>query len=91
MLHAGPTLLAASLNSHYHILGYRKLIRSTTRGCLTCQKLAGRPSSQLMGQLPIERLTPGPVFDKIGIDFAGPTFYKIHLCEEDCACQNFRK
>jgi len=25
-----------------------------------------------MGQLPIERLTPGPVFDKVGIDFAGP-------------------
>ena len=25
-----------------------------------------------MGQLLIERLTPGPVFDKVGIDFAGP-------------------
>ena len=26
----------------------------------------------MTGQLPIERLTPGRVFDKIGIDFAGP-------------------
>ena len=25
-----------------------------------------------MGQLPIERLTPGPVFNKVGINFAGP-------------------
>ena len=25
-----------------------------------------------MGQLPLERLTPGPVFDTVGIDYAGP-------------------
>ena len=72
LLHAGPTLLTASLASHYHILGYRKLVRSTTRGCVTCRKLSAKPSSQLMGQFPLERLTPGPVFDTVGIDFAGP-------------------
>ena len=26
----------------------------------------------MLGQLPIERLTPGPVFDKVGVDYAGP-------------------
>jgi len=72
LLHAGPTLLTASLASRYHILSCRKLVRSTTRGCVTCRRLSAKPSSQLMGQLPIERLTPGPVFDKVGIDFAGP-------------------
>ena len=72
LLHAGPTLLMASLNNRYHILGCRKIIRSITRGCVTCRKLTIRPSPQMIGQLPIERLTPGPVFDKIGIDFAGP-------------------
>ena len=30
----------------------------------------------MTGQLPIERLTPGLVFDKIGIDFAGPVQIK---------------
>ena len=30
----------------------------------------------MTGQLPIERLTPGPVFDSIGIDFAGPVQVK---------------
>ena len=72
LLHAGPTLLTASLVSNYHILSGKKLIRSITRGCVTCRRLSAKPSSQLMGQLPIERLTPGPVFDKVGVDFAGP-------------------
>lgn len=70
--HAGPTLLTASLSSRYHILSCRKLVRSITRGCVTCRKQSAKPSSQLMGQLPIKRLTPGPVFDKVGVDFAGP-------------------
>ena len=44
-----------------------------------------------MGQLPIERITPGPVFDKVGIDYAGsvlikrghvrrPTVIKAYVC-----------
>ena len=70
--HAGPTFLSASLNSHYYILGFRKLVRSIIRGCVICRKLSAKPSSQLRGQLPIERLTPGPVFNKVGINFAGP-------------------
>ena len=72
LLHAGPTLLTASLVSNYHILSGKKLIRSITRGCVTCRRLSAKLSSQLMGQLPIERLTPGPVFDKVGVDFSGP-------------------
>ena len=31
LLHAGPTLLTASLNPRYHILGCRKLVQSITR------------------------------------------------------------
>ena len=45
----------------------------------------------MIGQLPAERLTPGPVFDKVGIDFAGliqvkyahvrkPVIVKAHIC-----------
>ena len=30
----------------------------------------------MMGKLPIEHITPGPVFDKVGIDFAGPIYIK---------------
>ena len=30
----------------------------------------------MLGQLPIERVTPGPVFDKVGVDYAGPVLIK---------------
>ena len=30
----------------------------------------------MLGQLPIERVTPGPVFDKVGVDYAGPVLVK---------------
>ena len=76
LLHAGPTLLAASLARRYHIVGGRKVIRSITRACITCRRDAARPRPQKLGQLPIERVTPGPVFDKVGVDYAGPILIK---------------
>ena len=30
----------------------------------------------MLGQLPIERTTPGPVFERVGIDYAGPFYIK---------------
>lgn len=31
----------------------------------------------MLGQLPVERVTPGPVFDKVGVHFAGPINVKF--------------
>ena len=50
-----------------------------------------QPQPQMLGQLPIERVTPDPVFDKVGVDYAGPvlikygyvrkpTFVKVYVC-----------
>ena len=76
LLHAGPTLLASSLNRRYHIIGGYKVIRSVTRKCVTCRKYSAKPLPQMLGQLPPERITPGSVFDKVGIDYAGPVLIK---------------
>ncbi|XP_064386059.1 uncharacterized protein LOC135334711 [Halichondria panicea] len=76
LLHAGPTLLEASLSRRYHIVGGRKLIRSIARKCLTCRRYTARPKPQMLGQLPVERITPGSVFDNVGVDYAGPVLIK---------------
>ena len=76
LLHAGPTLLSTSLCRCYHITGCRKTLRSITRGCITCRHTSARPQPQMLGQLPIERITPRPVFDQTGVDYAGPVYIK---------------
>ncbi len=58
LLHAGPTLLSASLSRHYHIVGGRKVVRSVARKCIICRRYTARPKPQM---LPIERITPGSV------------------------------
>ncbi len=43
LLHAGPTLLIASLNRRYHIVGGSKTVRSIVRKCVVCRKLSAKP------------------------------------------------
>ena len=54
------------------------MIRSVARKCITCRRYSAWPTPQMLGQLPIERITPNPgsVFDKVGIDYAGPVLIK---------------
>ena len=75
-MHAGPTLLTASLNRCYYIVGCRKIVRSITRGCITCRRSTARPKPQLLGQIPTERITPDLVFNRVGLDYAGPFILK---------------
>ena len=76
LLHAGPSLLTASLSSRFHIVRGRSLIRSITRSCVICRRSA-KPRPPLMGQLPPERVTPDIVFSRVGIDYAGPILTKL--------------
>lgn len=73
LLHAGPTLVASSLGRRFHIIGHRKAIRTLTRACVTCRRMTVKPQPQLMGQLPLERVTPGMVFERVGVDYADPS------------------
>ena len=77
LLHAGQTLLSCSLHRRYHITGGRKAIRSVTRACVTCRRVAAKPQTQMMGQVPTERVTPDLVFSRVGVDYAGPLQLKL--------------
>ena len=75
-LHAGPTLLISSLCLRFHIINLRKTARSITRQCVTCRRHVGETLTQLRGQLPPEQVTPGTVFENVGVDYAGPVLIK---------------
>ena len=72
LLHGGPTLIAASLGRHIHIVGCQRVVCSVTRACVIYRRLAAKPRPQMLGQLPADCLTPGPVFERVGVDYAGP-------------------
>ena len=76
LLHAGAQLVTSMLSRSFHIIGHRKLIFSITRGCITCRRHAVKPKPQILGQLPMECVTPDSVFDRIGVDYAGPIYVK---------------
>ncbi|GFX75458.1 integrase catalytic domain-containing protein [Trichonephila clavipes] len=48
-----------------------QLSKKELRNCIDCFKLVAKPVSQMMGDLPIERINPCRAFEKVGIDFAG--------------------
>ena len=72
LMHAGPTLVSASLFRRFRILGGRRVIRNVTSKCVTCRKVAAKPRPQIHGQLSANRVNPGSIFDCVGIDYAGP-------------------
>ena len=76
LLHAGPRLLMSSINRCFHVIGLHKTVRSITRACITCRRINVRPQPQMLGQLPMERVTPDSVFDRVGVDYAGPVYVK---------------
>ncbi len=76
LLHAGPTLVRASLGRRFHVMGARKAIRSITHSCVTCRRSSVKPRPQMLGQLPSDRLMPGSVFERVGVDYAGPLMIK---------------
>ena len=77
LLHAGPGSTFSSLSRRFHIIGGVRCVRSVIRACITCRRYEAKPQQQLMGQLPKERLTPGHVFSKVGVDYAGPLLIKL--------------
>ena len=72
LLHVGPQLLSASLRQQYWIPRMKQLIRPVLHRCLQCFKLKAAASQQLMGQLPMARVTVARPFLNVGIDYVGP-------------------
>ena len=73
--HQGKGLTMNKVRSQgVYVLGLRRLVDSLIKSCVMCKRLRGTQASQLMGELPAERVTESCAFDHCGIDVFGP-FY----------------
>ena len=74
--HCGPTLLLSHAGGKHHVVGARKLSRTVCKQCTRCRLAAAKGGTQLMGQLPPERVNISTVFRTTGIDATGPFILK---------------
>ncbi|XP_011861147.1 PREDICTED: uncharacterized protein LOC105558193 [Vollenhovia emeryi] len=75
-MHGGTQVTLAFIRNKYGIIGGRAPIRSHILNCVKCTRYRQQRAQQLMGQLPIERVTPSRPFLHTGIDYAGPLILK---------------
>ena len=76
LCHCGPTLLFSSVGERFYCTGARLLARQVCHKCIVCRKIAAKAQTQLMGQLPPERVNPSRVFHTTGVDYCGPFPFK---------------
>ncbi|XP_034944944.1 uncharacterized protein [Chelonus insularis] len=75
-LHGGTQATLNLIRSSYWIIGGRLLVRSYIYHCMKCARLRGERAKQLMGRLPLSRITPARPFAVCGVDYAGPITLK---------------
>ncbi|XP_064074467.1 uncharacterized protein LOC113393726 [Vanessa tameamea] len=71
-LHGGRQLMLTYLRSKYWIIKAKSLVKSYIHRCLICSRIKATAKSQIMGDLPKQRVTPSRPFLHSGVDFCGP-------------------
>ncbi|XP_053381699.1 uncharacterized protein LOC128549196 [Mercenaria mercenaria] len=71
--HQGRLLTEGCIRTNgFWIVGAKRLISKIIHLCVICRKLRGKTEHQIMTDLPVDRLTPGPPFTFVGLDVFGP-------------------
>ncbi|XP_050524618.1 uncharacterized protein LOC126896151 [Daktulosphaira vitifoliae] len=74
--HSGPRLIVSLIVRHFWIISVRVLVRRVATMCSTCVRLAAVNPQPLMADLPTSRVQQCRVFQRVGIDYAGPFSFK---------------
>ncbi len=78
LLHAGPEHVLSYLMRKYWLIQGRRQGRHTSTSCMVCRRQKALPLLQKMSPLPLVRFPDeeAGVFDRCGIDMAGPFFVR---------------
>lgn len=77
--HAGPRALVALIQQQFWIVNCRSLCRQVVHQCIHCTRYKPKLLTQVMGDLPKDRVSGSRAFQIVGVDFAGPisTYLRI--------------
>lgn len=75
-LHGGIQKTLSFILDEFWIIGGRTAVKSIIWKCVRCARFLQIRGQQLMGQLPVHRVTPSRPFLHSGIDYAGPIYLK---------------
>ncbi|GFY31697.1 integrase catalytic domain-containing protein [Trichonephila clavipes] len=95
LFHVGPQGLLNAVRLRFWASGGRNIVKKTVHTCVVCFKCKAIPSSQIMGNLPYERVNMAHPFSVTDLDLGGPYFVayknqrkdilnKIYVCV--CIC-----
>lgn len=70
-MHGGTQLTLFFVRNNYWIIEGRAPVRSHILKCVRCARYRQKRAQQIMGQLPVEKLTPSRPFLNSGVDYAG--------------------
>ncbi|XP_064470062.1 uncharacterized protein LOC135384806 [Ornithodoros turicata] len=76
LLHGGVRDTLVELRETYWVINGRQAVKAMLHRCLTCQKWRAKPAEEPMAPLPRDRVTKDEPFSVVGVDFAGPLYYK---------------
>jgi hypothetical protein len=75
-LHAGTQLCTSFIRQRYWVMDVWRAVRAAIHTCVTCIRYSKRTAEQLMGNLPVHRVTMQRAFQSAGVDYAGPISIK---------------
>lgn len=79
LLHAGAQALLAHIRVRFWPIAGRNEVRKVLKNCIVCFKVKPLTVDTLLGQLPLNRITPSRPFLNCGVDYAGPFLIKTGL------------
>ena len=80
--HVGAEWTHSLVRQKFWIVKGRSFIKKVIRNCVKCKRLHAKPCTQIMADLPRERIVPSkPPFTYTGIDVFGPFYVKVGRSE----------